>query len=929
MGERIFYRSFENFKGINYLATPISDNQFNAIAATNFIFGKAKSLKPRPGSQLLGQAGDFVGGHVYSYANTVTGAVAQKLLAMNHSLWELATSSITITRTAGSGNIGYELYYSTSDAQFIFRLLDNGAYVTGGDFGVSGKINLGSGLEINKGKGAGGVYTVGDLVAAIDATTNFSCALPTRSARINGAQAGVTTGITVDAGHTFSVRDILYVWNHNASAGGLINKRVTATGATAVTFTAMAAYTLDVLDDQWIGIASTPAASIPYTTGTSTSASTLPISFYYWDWVWFDTKLASENYYPFDSHYGRLALLSPDESRRRSNSVNTSNALYFTAPAPIGAAFGQSESNATLWKYDGNRVFRAGLPTPLLTSATPAAGSDTYIWKVTNRMFDQAGNIVDSEASNEIEDTSAALPSTLVYQTYENNDQSTSNPYGLNTAGCLVNGSQSGAGTQTGLTVDNNTLKAGDVVYIYNNTTLGIITRTLTAASATTLTWASTTAIDVTDNAPISNGMIQRIWRTKAGGTVFYLVIEYPNNCTATTQSLSENVTDANLGAQFDEPEINREPGLPPKCWYVTSHQGLLVTAGDPANPNTVNKSLAEEPEQFAEASSGFDVPSSITGPVTAIYSDTDDRLAVFKNNAYYDVVGDLDTGSVSIRPVKEGDYGIAAQTSISRVNGKILGVGPLGVLTVLNGEAALNYGVNINPSIFQNTSLYTNLAVACNDFSIRHYQIVVPTTNGWADAASNNSDLFFSLDYENEWSWFDKDYPNLTGPSAWLGVYNGALHHLNAYHNVLFSRGFFFRSFTGETPNDYRDHNTDITCTFRTKWDSLGEASTYKIPVRHKLYSFPDYGKSISLCTWTARVRYDLDTAGDSGQNSVSLAFTGTNQEAWQKIGPRRFRYVELQLTVLPATPTYLTPYLTGYEFVFSADYQKTDILR
>jgi hypothetical protein len=377
-------------------------------------------------------------------------------------------------------------------------------------------------------------------------------------------------------------------------------------------------------------------------------------------------------------------------------------------------------------------------------------------------MYDQAGNIVDSEASNEIEDTSAALPSTLVYQTWENNDQNSSSPYGLNTAGCLINGSQSGAGTQTGLTVDNNTLKAGDVAYIYDNTTLGIVTRTLTAASATSLTWASTTAINVSDNAPISNGFIQRLWRTKSGGTVFYLVLEYPNNCTASTQSLSENVLDDDLGAQFDEPEINREPQLPPKCWYVTTHQGLLVLAGDPGNPNTVYKSLSEEPEQFAQASSGFDVPASVTGPISAIYSDTDDRLAVFKNNAYYDIVGDIDTGSVSIRPVKEGDYGVSSQTSLSRVNGKLFGIGPLGVVSVLNGEASLEVGAAVNPAIFQNVDIYTNLAVACNDFSIRHYQLVVPTIDGWTNGGSNNGDLLLSLDYENGWSWWDKDYPDL-----------------------------------------------------------------------------------------------------------------------------------------------------------------------
>ena len=72
---------------------------------------------------------------------------------------------------------------------------------------------------------------------------------------------------------------------------------------------------------------------------------------------------------------------------------------------------------------------------------------------------------------------------------------------------------------------------------------------------------------------------------------------------------------------------------------------------------------------------------------IKMLISDTEDRLAVFKNNAYYDVPGDLDFNNFTSRAVAEGDYGISSHSSLLKVGGSLIGVGPLGFLGVSNGN--------------------------------------------------------------------------------------------------------------------------------------------------------------------------------------------------------------------------------------------------
>jgi hypothetical protein len=225
-----------------------------------------------------------------------------------------------------------------------------------------------------------------------------------------------------------------------------------------------------------------------------------------------------------------------------------------------------------LQKYDGQTIYRAGLPKPSsITSALGGAGAITgnnYYHVAVYEQIDAVGNI---NYGNEL------MVSTGLNAVAQSMDVTVANIQagsGFNTNCAIVNGAQVAVTT---ITVDDgsggsHTMKVGDTAYFYDSISASYVERNITAINATSITIAGA-AVTVADNAVISNNLRIMLFRNETAALtpeVFYLVAEIPNNSFAATQSYNDNITDANLGEEFIPPINARD--LPPKGKYVSSY---------------------------------------------------------------------------------------------------------------------------------------------------------------------------------------------------------------------------------------------------------------------------------------------------------------------------------------------------------------------
>ena len=724
-------RVIESFAGVDYASSDLTrpENAFKSLK--NFQFGEGSEIVGRKGFQACGQRGGFLGGHVYSFLNTTSGATEEEVLAANDHLWRLTSSSFVITYSGGG--IWYYRFYESS-AGFDFEIFDS----------------AGATLDVAVGDGTSATpYSVADLFAAIDALAGFSCAWSAgvEYAKVNGAQSGVSV-ITVDAGHTYAVGDIITLYDHATSR--LTQRILTATSGTTLTFNS-AFGVVSVVDNQDIGpVAVAAAAGLrQHLVGTDMGASET-VSFTHWEPVKFN-------------YIANVATAPIEFAAQATNGtiscVNANDVCYIGQTRRTVADEEQSETDpdGKILKYDGNRVYRAGMVEGGWSSFTPGAGTATYRYIVTREQTDHRGNIVEGDPSVISVQENAALNTTCVLT----NVQTSSNSGWFNTAAAIVNGTQSSGST---LTVDSgHTLRAGDTVSIYDSVTGGIVRRTLTAVTTTSITWSATTSITAIDNMAVSCGLVNKIWRTKDRGVDFYFVIEVPNDPFNATFTVTDSVADASLAIKYEFPQSGEEHDPPPSANYLTLHQGSLVGAGDRGQPNTVVRSLPGYLEYFPAATSSLDVPSSVLGSITAIASDSDNRLAVFKPNAYYDIEGDLETGALNVRTVHERDYGVISHSSLVRIKDKLVGVGVLGVVTVKDGELSTVDGYRIRPAFTQSDALGAISSVVCaNDHKNLMLRVYVNSTDSVVPA--------FVADYEetpdsNEFTWFDWEYASSVAP--------------------------------------------------------------------------------------------------------------------------------------------------------------------
>jgi len=1025
MPNKIFLKTFEDFRGISYQLSDLTqDNKFFRDLQ-NYRHSLGSSLRGRNGFQIVGQKGKFIGLHAHNFTSLTTGATVQQLIAINENFWRMASNNLAITRTAGSTSFDWELKLNFATASFRFVLSQGGAAVTL-THPITGEANpyldLGTGLEEEQTPTnfpTTGLITLLDLQQAIDNTANFSCAAPPATARVDGNQSGVTT-ITVDAGHTVVARSLLYFWDHLRDT---LNIRVVLS-VTATTITFDTSYpAVDVLDNQVLGIGATPAASI-YTNPTITETTVNPKNVTYWYWEWIPHNLHPRNqigntlsqYWPLEHYWGNRTLVQ----NTKPSFVSAVRSAYLAARSANTTTL--TPFTNSVWKYDSQNVYRAGVPAfkgSHLLTAFLAAGALTglykwafryvykdkngierpgtsslshpyYLWEVGQQLAAQQCTIaiplapfcVEAEKIAKVNGAQVGVITITVDAGFRlkagdyiyfinrvtarptfrqitstgattitisggvvnvNDDDLLVKDANLlyNLGGAKVNGAQNNVRTVTVFNEHN--VFVGDIVFFYDAKRSRYTERTITGVSDTTISWStSEDDVNVTNNAYFCKNFKIEIYRTKANGDIYYLldtVQNYPDIYDDTYNLYTDNALDSVLQIPLDAPDpselIDDDP--PPKCGLIAIHQGLSVFSDIENEPNTVAFSKSDNIEGVPVASHYFDVPSQIGGTISAIASDNNDRLAVFKPLAYYDISGSLEDLAFSIRAVNEGDYGISSQASIAKVRGVLLGVGPNGPVAVKNGALNTDFGWDVRPLIQgSRDNLILNAAVAVNDYTKETYQLYIPSGSNGPNGSIGFSSLgHLTYQYKNQkemwanWSFDLTTFQNIAGYGVGdVQVYEGSnvivrtlLHYLIGA-NASSMQGRIVRELD-ENFNTfaYADNHLAIPYGIRTVFEHLGEPSIYKQFTWVKaycLYPIPQDEVAVDFQFLVRTYRNFVQTSPDSTFTFTFLGSSPLEQKGKFKI--MKMRSVQLYLTTEALGQC---PQLTGLEYIVEANYK------
>jgi hypothetical protein len=404
-------------------------------------------------------------------------------------------------------------------------------------------------------------------------------------------------------------------------------------------------------------------------------------------------------------------------------------------------------------------------------------------------------------------------------------------------------------------------------------------------------------------------------------------------NTSSTTVSFYDNATDAAmlvLAPQYVEAPIGKEHDVPPDCSVVTQHQGGLVVARSFSNPNTVSFSTADGIEYFPLASNSFDVPSTQSGAITAIGSDTNDRLAVFKEKAYYDIVGDLDGGNFSINVKNEGDYGVTSQASLVRVKNVLVGLSRHGFIQVSDGMLDPFYFKELNARI-SNQNYNFQWAVACNDADLRRYICSIPTQ-------TRGSPQTLVIDYSrDEIHTFEQSFPSGVEPAAGMVSLKNNFYHLSEVAPYC----CFVRlpRFNGDSPTgnngDSFVHNTHaISYILESNVINNGEPDILNTPIRIRLWSIPnDYVVdgwvpfSVLVEGGASPISAYIGSSSPGGTSST-LTFSTTNDifKDVKLIQSVKTHFYIVRLTTNTAKQS---PFITGYEIVYAENYKPEDLVK
>lgn len=968
--------SFSDFRGIDLGRNELSRDPNAAITADNVVKGPTDSLETRRGSRPIGQYRYAAstnnlrypqwGLHTYIRSNLTTGETIQECLGAGNVLFKLVRGSCAIVYTGGATTATFDFYPS------------------GGDWVADLKLNgtSASGFPLLCGTAGDSVVTLAQLRNAINAIAGAQCTL-TPCAVVNGNQVNRdhANAITVFNAYAATTQPHTFTVSTSVPTRAELLDRVTAfniytdvIAQTATTLTCKARsaatqFNVNNLDE--IGVGLYPAHIIHQSDGDaivakSVKTTSVTFNFEYWEELYLHSALGA-NY---------LSTLGGTEyaaNWQNFSFKNNSNNAYVGLPRTFGTestSFLDGAGVETilalpprasgLLKYDGQSVYSAGVPRIRGAYATVTAGAGlpngTYKYIHRYKSIDKQENAIYGTSSedylNQVQVTavtSAGLQ-VVTIRAYSPNQGSGFNPYNRNFV--TVNGNQTlrGAGSPITVSATGHSMRVGDVAAIYDRAVGAITRRNVTAITSTSISIDGAATISVNNNDIITANFTAEIFRTKVGGNVYYLQGEYPVSFPA----IVDAVTDAQLGVQYDGPFLgNRRKDLPPVVPIIENHQGLLVGAGDPLNPETLYWSNFDSCENWPQGTGAQDIGGDDGGALTCLISDTPDMLAVFKDDSYTNTVGDLDSGGYSLSSYMEGGVGCPSRHGAVHFRDSIMFIsnkGPrllrAGQIVDFNGGTK-GYDDRLSPYFFNNSyTQNTGDVITVDDANASKY--IVRRIVGVNDR--DNERLLFCASPEigtvgstlrpNNFITFAYDYRS----DIWTTFSNGAQNNFaggaTIYNNQLYTvarrfssgagavGGITFRRPVNDSIYSYMEDVSPISFDLFLQWVFLDAPSTDKEFLRVKAYRFvPTISGGVNP-SFDLRIetRRNFDAGTNDSLKTVTFA-TGDIFKEMKLLSGKSLSCALFFNTLVAFDP--VVAKLSGYEFLISTSYLEEDIAK
>ena len=375
---------------------------------------------------------------------------------------------------------------------------------------------------------------------------------------------------------------------------------------------------------------------------------------------------------------------------------------------------------------------------------------------------------------------------------------------------------------------------------------------------------------------------------TVAADAIYHLVGDVPYDYDVTGYS---GVTSAGEFPDADtDTEINLFTALvnikrkdpPPKGAYLTKFKECLVIAGNPSNVNNVQYSQGFDAdageigsEYFPNDDNAVIVNSSFGTKITAI-APLRDLLYIFHEDSIHVLAGDIsDPVGVPFTVdllTNEGGLGCTSHHSITEFQNNLVFLSSQGYYSINSSTALQERSLRINP-LFNDKNLIKKRAVTFNWTDKDLLLMIIPkeeTVSSNIYTTSNS--LIVVYDYYRG-AWLQWDSIDFTAGIALADdklffVSRGETNKkLNCFNDL------------GDT-TDYADHATAINFEYDTNWESLGEPTIPKKFLRLKVHSF-DTEETFESPSFDVDIKIQKDY-NDVDLGSINFNFGGQAEGGW-----------------------------------------------
>lgn len=472
-----------------------------------------------------------------------------------------------------------------------------------------------------------------------------------------------------------------------------------------------------------------------------------------------------------------------------------------------------------IMKYDGSKVYRAGLPTP----STPSLAKETSVANPENT----SGDPIGLEHTHISSSTDEEYHYMIVYTHTDaqgntiKSSQSADAKVGWGAQNHFVKITIPMLQPGTGFDLANTKIEIYRApkstldetapaanYYLVTDGTQGDIVRSTDVPAGTYINLDSNNAIN---NDPITNN--------SSVASLVYL--DY---------LADDKINNNDFISQGDYSEGRHD--LPPRGKYITAHQGCLVISGNVSNPTEIFYSLPSfnlitgeiGTEYFPNNANSVIVDGFAGGPIKAIRS-LKDNLYVFHENTVSYLSGDLTT--VGVQTLRhdslstQGEIGASSHSSIQEYEGTLMFLNDEGI-SVINNSVGYPEEVStaIKPLLLKK-ELKKELAVSYFDADNDIIIFYIPKQD--ADPVT------YVLDVKRS-AWIEWDNIDIQGG---IVRHNKQTFFVSKDKNMLRLQKLKNRG----DESDYSDHNEAIPFEAITAWDSLGEPNVFKKFLRLKIF--------------------------------------------------------------------------------------------